>query len=79
MVRLGNVVGVYNRSGMSLHRGTDYEGVKLVSLRTFRSKNLNTIVHALLATMHVTFNRVDVVHYFTTGTTLFAPVLDCWE
>ena len=74
MVRLGNEVVVYNRSGMSLHRGTDYEGVKLVSLPTFRSKNLSTIVHALLATMHVTFNRVDVVHYFTTGTTLFAPV-----
>ena len=40
MVRLGHEVVVYNRSGMSLHRGTDYEGVRLVSLPTFRSKNL---------------------------------------
>lgn len=74
MVRLGHEVVVYNRSGMSMHRGSDYDGVRLVSLPTLRSKNLSTIVHALLATMHLTFNRVDVVHYFTTGTTLFAPV-----
>lgn len=74
MVRLGHEAVVYNRSGMSVHCGSDYEGVRLVSLPTLRSKNLSTIVHALLATIHVTFNRVDVVHYFTTGTTLFAPV-----
>jgi lipopolysaccharide/colanic/teichoic acid biosynthesis glycosyltransferase/glycosyltransferase involved in cell wall biosynthesis len=74
MVRLGHEVVVYNRSGMSWHSGTDYDGVRLVSLPTLRSKNLSTIMHALLATVHVTFNRVDVVHYFTTGTTLFAPV-----
>jgi len=74
LVRLGHNVVVYNRSGMSVEPGSDYEGVRLVSLPTFKSKNLSTIVHALLATVHVAFHRVDVVHYFTTGTTLFAPV-----
>jgi lipopolysaccharide/colanic/teichoic acid biosynthesis glycosyltransferase/glycosyltransferase involved in cell wall biosynthesis len=74
LVRLGHEVVVYNRSGMSVEPGNNYEGVRLVSLATLKSKNLSTIVHAFLATMHVAFHRVDVVHYFTTGTTLFAPV-----
>jgi lipopolysaccharide/colanic/teichoic acid biosynthesis glycosyltransferase/glycosyltransferase involved in cell wall biosynthesis len=74
MVRLGHEVVVYNRSGMSVESGSNYEGVRLVNLPTLKSKNLSTIIHAFLATMHVTFHRVDVVHYFTTGTTLFAPL-----
>ena len=74
LVRRGHHVVVYNRSGMSGHPETHYEGVRLVTLPTLRSKNLSTIFHAFLATVHVMFNRVDVVHYFTTGTTLFAPI-----
>jgi glycosyltransferase involved in cell wall biosynthesis len=31
-------------------------------------------VHALLSTLHVLFHPVDVVHYFTTGTSIFAPL-----
>src|ERR1700719_620290 len=53
---------------------TSYEGVELVNLPTVKSKNLSTIVHAFLCTLHVLFHRVDIVHYFTTGVTLFAPL-----
>ena len=74
VVRLGHEVVVYNRSGMSEQSGTNYEGVRLVALPTLRSKNLSTIVHAFLSTLHVIFHRVDVVHYFIAGTTLFAPI-----
>jgi glycosyltransferase involved in cell wall biosynthesis len=74
MVACGHEVVVYNRSGMSELSGTDYQGVHLVTLPTIRSKNLSTIVHAFLASMHVAFHRADVVHYFITGTTLFAPI-----
>jgi glycosyltransferase involved in cell wall biosynthesis len=74
LVELGHEVVVYNRSGMSMHQGSDYEGVRLITLPTLKSKNLSTIVHAFLATIHVLLNRVSVVHYFTTGTTLFAPL-----
>jgi len=74
LVKLGYEVVVYNRSGMSTGDGSSYEGVRLVNLPTVRSKNLSTIVHALLATMHVLVHQVSVVHYFTTGTTLFAPL-----
>ena len=67
-------VTVYNRSGLSILEGDDYEGVKIVTLPTIKSKNLSAITHAFLSTIHVLFNRVDVVHYFTTGATLFAPL-----
>jgi glycosyltransferase involved in cell wall biosynthesis len=74
LVRLGHHVVVYNRSGMSDHPSSNYQGVELRTLPTVKSKNLSTIVHSFLATMHLAFHRVDVVHYFITGTTLFAPI-----
>jgi len=74
LVRLGHDVVVYNRSGMSEHPSSDYEGVRLITLPTLKSKNLSTIFHAFLSTLHLIFHRVDVVHYFITGTTLFAPI-----
>src|SRR6202051_150023 len=74
MVNCGHDVVVYNRSGMSILPGNDYEGVQLVTLPTIKSKNLSTIVHAFLASMHVAFHHVDVVHYFIAGTTLFAAI-----
>ena len=74
LVKRGHHVRVYNRSGMSTWPGRHYEGVELVTLPTVHSKNLSTIIHALLATLHVLFHPVDVVHYYTTGATLFAPI-----
>jgi glycosyltransferase involved in cell wall biosynthesis len=74
LVKRGHHVRVYNRSGMSTWQGIEYEGVELLTLPTVRSKNLSTIVHAFLATLHVIFHPVDIVHYFTTGATLFAAI-----
>jgi glycosyltransferase involved in cell wall biosynthesis len=74
LVSLGHEVTVYNRAGLSTYEGNVYEGVRLVTLPTINSKNLSSITHAFLCTLHVLFDRVDVVHYFTTGTTLFAPL-----
>ncbi len=74
MVACGHSVTVYIRAGSREHPLRDYEGVKLIPLPTVKSKNLSAIVHALLASIHVVFHRADVVHYFITGTTLFAPI-----
>ena len=74
LVKLGHQVVVYNRAGMSSQAGPSYEGVELVALPTVRSKNLSTICHAFLSTLHAMFRKADVVHYFTTGATLFAPL-----
>jgi glycosyltransferase involved in cell wall biosynthesis len=74
LVKLGHKVRVYNRSGMSVSTESTYEGVDLTTLPTLKSKNLSTIVHAFLSTLHLLLHRVDVVHYFTTGVSLFAPL-----
>ena len=74
LVALGHEVIVYNRAGLSAYEGDDYEGVKLVTLPTINRKNLSSITHSLLSTLHVLFHRVDVVQYFVTGNTLFAPL-----
>jgi glycosyltransferase involved in cell wall biosynthesis len=74
LVKLGHQVVVYNCTGMSSQAGPSYEGVELVALPTVRSKNLSTICHAFLSTLHAMFRKADVVHYFTTGATLFAPL-----
>ncbi|HTU35358.1 MAG TPA: glycosyltransferase [Candidatus Acidoferrum sp.] len=74
LVKLGNEVIVYNRSGLSTHSTRDYHGIRLVNLRTIQTKNLSTLVHSLLCSVHVLFVRPDIVHYFITGTTLFAPL-----
>jgi len=75
LIKLGHQVSVYNRAGMSAHPGKSYEGVELVTLPTVKSKNFSTIFHVLFSTLHVMFcRRVDVVHFFTTGATLFAPL-----
>ncbi len=74
LVKLGHRVRVYNRSAMATLPESHYEGVELVNLPTLKSKNLSTIVHAFLSTLHVLFHRVDIVHYYTTGVTLFAPL-----
>jgi glycosyltransferase involved in cell wall biosynthesis len=75
LVELGHEVTVYNRAGMSTFAGERYEGVRLVTLPTLKSKNFSTIVHAFLSTLHVVVYPVDTVHFFTTGTTLFAPLV----
>lgn len=74
LVKRGHEVIVYNRRGLSAHNGSDYEGIRLVDLPTVQTKNLSAIVHSFLCTLHVLFQNVDVVHYFITGTTLFAPI-----
>jgi glycosyltransferase involved in cell wall biosynthesis len=74
LVKLGHRVRVYNRSSLATLPETSYEGVELINLPTLKSKNLSTIVHAFLCTLHLLFHRVDIVHYFTTGVTLFAPL-----
>jgi glycosyltransferase involved in cell wall biosynthesis len=75
LVRQGQRVRVYNRSGMTDYSELSYEGVDLVTLPTVKSKNLSTIVHGLLSTLHVLTHRVEVVHYYTTGVTLWAPLV----
>ncbi len=63
----GYEVTVYNRSTNVGTSDKYYKGVRLIKLPTLRSKDLSTMVHTLLATIHVLFTNADVVHYYTCG------------
>jgi glycosyltransferase involved in cell wall biosynthesis len=73
-VKLGHEVIVYNRSGLRTHEGKYYQGIRMINLPTVNSKNLSAIVHSFLSTIHALSLSPDIVHYFITGTTLFAPL-----
>lgn len=69
----GHDVTVYCRPHMIDYRGDTYKGVKLVRLPTIRNKFLDTFVHTLLCTLHMSFkNRCDVGLYFIAGNSPFA-------
>ena len=74
MVKLGHQVDVYNRYGYHVSgkkfdesRGKYYEGVRLITIPTFRNSNLNAIVYTVLGTLRLLFGGYDVLHYHAEG------------
>lgn len=78
MVKLGNQVDVYNRSGYHVSgrefdekRGKIFEGTRLYTIPTFRSSKLNAIVYSFLATVLATarsaFRKNHVIHFHAEG------------
>ena len=63
----GHEVTVYCRVPHVSYPGSTYRGMRLVKLPTIRSKHFDTIVHALLASLHVCAQRCDVALYFNVG------------
>lgn len=64
----GHEVIVYCRPGMTGKRAANYRGMRLVFLPTIRTKHLDTIVHTLLSTLHMSMlARADVALYFIAG------------
>lgn len=78
MVRRGNQVDVYNRSGYHVSgkefdekRGRIFEGVRLYTVPTLRSSKLNAIVYSFFATVLATarsaFRKNHVIHFHAEG------------
>ncbi|MBI5655212.1 glycosyltransferase family 4 protein [Candidatus Uhrbacteria bacterium] len=67
LVGRGHKVTVYVRPYANPRRLKFYKGVRLITLPTIRSKNLDTITHTLLSSVHVLFRRADIVHYHGVG------------
>jgi glycosyltransferase involved in cell wall biosynthesis len=63
----GHAVTVYCRVPHISHHGALYRGMRLVKLRTIRSKHLDTIVHTLLSSLHTLVARYDIALYFNVG------------
>lgn len=83
-VKLGHRVDAYNRSGYHVSgkefdesRGKIYEGIRLITIPTFKSSSLNAMVYSILASIRLLFGRYDVVHYHAEGpcTMLWLPKL----
>ncbi|MBR2951325.1 MAG: glycosyltransferase family 4 protein [Lachnospiraceae bacterium] len=84
MVRMGHKVDAYNRSGYHVsgkefdeNREKTYEGIKIITIPTFKNSSLNAMVYSILASIVITFRRYDVVHYHAEGpcTMLWLPKL----
>ncbi|MBK5241015.1 MAG: glycosyltransferase family 4 protein [Clostridium sp.] len=77
LVAAGNTVHVYNRkghhvSGSSFDRKSngnisEYKGIKIITIPTFKNVKLNAFVYSALATFRALFGRYDCVHYHGEG------------
>ncbi len=70
----GYHVDAYNRSGYHVSgkqfdekRGKIYNGIRLITIPTFKSSRLNAIVYSALATVRALFGRYGIIHYHAEG------------
>ena len=76
-LREGNEITVYRRTPYlnNRNRDTKFENIRFVDIPVPRSKNFETFLHSLFATVHALFQHYDIVHYHNTGPGFFIPVL----
>jgi glycosyltransferase involved in cell wall biosynthesis len=63
LVQRGHDVTVYGRSNYISKQNRVYKGVRLVVLPTIRHKYLDTPANTFLSTLHILFQRYDVIFY----------------
>ena len=70
----GYHVDAYNRSGYHVSgkqfdekRGKIYNGIRLITIPTFKNSSLNAIVYSFLASIRVLFGKYGVIHYHAEG------------
>lgn len=68
----GEEVFVYVRSHYTHPAMTEYKGVRLIHVPSFRSKHLDAISHALFATLHALFQDYTIIHYHSIGPSTLA-------
>lgn len=74
LTQRGYHVDAYNRSGYHVSgkqfdekRGKVYNGIRLLTIPTFKSSSLNAIVYSFLATFRALVGRYGVLHYHAEG------------
>lgn len=74
LTRRGYHVDAYNRSGYHVSgkqfdekRGKIYNGIRLLTIPTFKSSSLNAIVYSVLATFRALFGNYGAIHYHAEG------------
>lgn len=74
LVKLGCRVDAYNRYGRHTagkkykqYKGKTYNGIRLITIPTFRNGKLNAIVYSVLAVIRAVFGGYDVIHFHAEG------------
>ena len=75
LVARGHEVTVYCRAHYVSPRQLEYQGVRLKVLPTIRHKYFDTVIHALLSTIHAAPSRFDVALICNAANAPFAPIL----
>ena len=73
MAQKGHDVYVYNRNSGE-EKISEYKGVKVKEVRTFKSPSLNAMVYSLFATLRCIFTKYDVVHFHAEGPCAMIPL-----
>ena len=73
LANLGHDTFVYTRPWYTDKNLAEYQGVKLISLSTIKTKHLDAIVHSFLASFHAIFQKFEIIHYHGVG-----PALCAW-
>jgi glycosyltransferase involved in cell wall biosynthesis len=72
----GHQVLVYCRWHYNRHPRSPYQGVRLISLPSIPTKNLDTISHTLVATIHACVtDSADIINFHGMGNALFVPLV----
>ncbi|MCD7811607.1 MAG: glycosyltransferase family 4 protein [Ruminococcus sp.] len=67
LVEMGSEVTCYNRTGCDNGGLTEYKGVKLKPVPTFKRKGLAAMTSSFFATVRATFGGYDVIHFHAEG------------
>lgn len=67
LIAKGHRVSVYVRPYANPGRKKQWEGIRLITLPSIFRKNLDAITHTFLASIHVLFQDVDIIHYHAVG------------
>ncbi|WP_034484030.1 glycosyltransferase family 4 protein [Butyrivibrio fibrisolvens] len=82
---LGYEVDCYNRYNKSVKPSEEYEripgrhgwykdGIRIITVPTFKNGKLNAIVYSFLATVRALFGNYDVIHFHAEGPCLMIPI-----
>ena len=72
MAKKNHDVFVYTRPHYTSQKLKEYQGVKLISLPSIKTKHLDAITHTFLASIHALFQGYDIIHYHAVGPSLFS-------
>lgn len=72
LVKAGHTVVAYGRPWYSKNQTYSVEGVHIKNISSLKTKHLDTATHTLLASLHASRQRFDIIHYHGVGPALMA-------